>query len=147
MCLLEYIFYMVDLAGKIIATRKKMGLNQSDFARLIGISMRGLQTYERREREPRSSVLKKIAEAGSVTVDWLLSEEEEPTHKLKTEKWMAAEPPGPEYGGDEWRRAQAIPDLQELCNILVYLPEDKRKMLLDSFLPFARNVAIEEQKR
>ncbi len=56
-----------------------------------------------------------------------------------------AEPSGPTYGSDGWEKAQAIPELQELINILLALPADKQKQLLDSLLSVARLTAHTER--
>jgi transcriptional regulator with XRE-family HTH domain len=59
--------------GRRIATlRQRLGLSQVAFARQVGTSRNALMTYERGDRVPKSATLARIAEAGGVSVDWLL---------------------------------------------------------------------------
>ncbi len=52
-----------------------MGLSQAAFAKKIGISKGALQYYEKGEREPSASTIKKIAEISGHSIDWLMTEE------------------------------------------------------------------------
>jgi transcriptional regulator with XRE-family HTH domain len=58
---------------RIAAVRRQLGLSQAAFARRLGIGRNTLLNYERDIRLPRSAVLTRIAEAGGVSVDWLLN--------------------------------------------------------------------------
>jgi transcriptional regulator with XRE-family HTH domain len=59
--------------GRLIATlRQRLGRSQIAFARQVGISRNALVAYERGGRVPKSASLGRIAEAGGVSVDWLL---------------------------------------------------------------------------
>jgi transcriptional regulator with XRE-family HTH domain len=63
----------VPEVGRRIATlRQRLGLSQVAFARQVGISRNALVTYERGGRVPKSAALGRIAEAGGISVDWLL---------------------------------------------------------------------------
>ncbi len=59
--------------GRRIATlRQRLRLSQVAFARQVDISRNALVAYERGGRVPKSATLGRIAEAGGVSVDWLL---------------------------------------------------------------------------
>jgi len=56
---------------RISRVRRRLGLFQADFARRIGVTRNTAFLYER-GRIPRAETLARIAEAGGVTVEWLL---------------------------------------------------------------------------
>lgn len=61
---------------KLRTIRLSLNLSQSELAEKTGISERSLYTYEQTGTLPRSSNLRKIADALNVSVSYLLDEEE-----------------------------------------------------------------------
>ena len=61
---------------KLKDVRLSLNLSQSQLAKMTGISERSLYTYEQTGILPRSSNLRKIADALGVSVNYLLSESE-----------------------------------------------------------------------
>ena len=61
-----------DVGHRIATLRQRLGCSQVAFARQAGISRNALLTYERGSRVPKSATLGRMAEAGGVSVDWLL---------------------------------------------------------------------------
>lgn len=68
----------MKFSEKIIWCRKKSGLSQEMLAEKVGVSRQAVSKWETGESEPEISKLKVLAEIFGVTVDWLLSESEEP---------------------------------------------------------------------
>lgn len=66
---------------KLKEVRLSLNLSQSELAEKTGISERSLYTYEQTGIMPRSSNLRKLAEALNVSVSFLLDEEETDPHK------------------------------------------------------------------
>lgn len=62
---------------KIRKERRKLGLDQTEFGKLIGVSLRTVVTYEKGQGFPRSrSDYKRIADALNVNVNYLLAEDD-----------------------------------------------------------------------
>lgn len=66
---------------KLRTVRLSLNLSQSELAEKTGISERSLYTYEQTGTLPRSSNLRKIADALNVSISYLLDEEETNTSK------------------------------------------------------------------
>ena len=62
---------------KIKEARKLANLSQTELAERIGVARNTLSGYENGQHDPKSDVLKLIAEACGVTVDFLLGVNEE----------------------------------------------------------------------
>src|SRR5262245_61891526 len=62
-----------EVGRRIALLRRRLGLTQVAFARQAGISRNALLEYERGTRVPKAANLARIAEAGAVSVDWLLN--------------------------------------------------------------------------
>jgi transcriptional regulator with XRE-family HTH domain len=63
-----------NLGVRIAKIRNNLKLNQTDYARLIGVtSPISISRYENNRVKPDISLLVKIAESGNVTLDWLLT--------------------------------------------------------------------------
>jgi transcriptional regulator with XRE-family HTH domain len=60
------------LGKHITEVRRRLGLSKSGFARRLGVSRNTLAHYEQGDRIPRGTILSRIAQAGDVSVDWLL---------------------------------------------------------------------------
>lgn len=73
----------MKLNEKISLYRKKNGLSQEAFAEKIGVSRQAVSKWETGESAPEISKLKAISECFGVTVDFLLSEDENPPEKEK----------------------------------------------------------------
>lgn len=67
---------MSELTNRLKRARAHTGLNQTDFARQVGLSMRGYQAQERAIARPSFAVLEKFAELG-INANWLLTGEGE----------------------------------------------------------------------
>ena len=75
---------------KLKAVRLSLNLSQSELAEKTGISERSLYTYEQTGILPRSSNLRKIADALNVSVSYLLDEEEtDPKINIDNEIFIA----------------------------------------------------------
>ena len=66
---------------KLKKARLALNLSQSEVAEITGISERSIYTYEQTGVLPRSSNIRKLAEALNVSVGYLLDEEETDTAK------------------------------------------------------------------
>lgn len=66
---------MTTLGIRIKEVRKKLRLNQVEFARQLNIDQSTLANYEMDRRSPKSDILVAIADIGGVTVDYLLGRE------------------------------------------------------------------------
>jgi transcriptional regulator with XRE-family HTH domain len=62
----------IEVGRRIATIRQRLGLSQVAFARQVGLSRNALVAYERGGRVPKSASLGRIAEAGGVSIDWLL---------------------------------------------------------------------------
>jgi transcriptional regulator with XRE-family HTH domain len=65
---------------KIKNARLAMNLSQIELAKKVGITERSIYSYEQTGTFPKSTVLKKLAEALNVTVSYLLDEGETDKH-------------------------------------------------------------------
>lgn len=75
---------------KLKTVRLSLNISQSQLATMTGISERSLYTYEQTGILPRSSNLRKIADALKVSVSYLLDEEEtDPNKNLDQELFIA----------------------------------------------------------
>ena len=59
---------------RLIACRRKLGLSQTEAAEKIGVSQPAYQRYEAGARTPSVQVVKEIAKAFNVSVDYLTGE-------------------------------------------------------------------------
>ena len=66
----------MKLSEKIYYCRKKSGQSQEALAEKLGVSRQAISKWETGESEPEISKLKLLAEIFSVSVDWLLSDED-----------------------------------------------------------------------
>lgn len=70
-----------DLGKKIKQIREEYGLTQKEFAKKLGVSGITIQKYEKGEREPSYTFLKRLEEIFGVDINWLFGktkrEEEE----------------------------------------------------------------------
>ena len=68
----------MKLNEKIIMARKKAGMSQIDLADAMGVSRQSVSKWETGEANPEIGKLTLLANTLNVSVDWLLSESDEP---------------------------------------------------------------------
>jgi transcriptional regulator with XRE-family HTH domain len=62
----------VTLGERVTLARKRLGLNQSELARRAGLAVAAVWQFEHGDRTPSVRSLSKLAEALTVSTDWLL---------------------------------------------------------------------------
>lgn len=65
-----------NIGNRIKNVRKVLALQQTEFAKEIGISQSTISSYEKSLRNPPVSVLKQIADTYNINIDYLLNDEE-----------------------------------------------------------------------
>lgn len=60
---------------KVRDIRKKLGYSQRELSERVGVSLRSVCSYEAGSVTPRGAILRKLAEALGVTVEYLLNDE------------------------------------------------------------------------
>ena len=55
--------------------KKKYGVNQTELAKIAGVSQKSISSYDRKESEPIESTLIKIADYFQITIDELVGHE------------------------------------------------------------------------
>lgn len=73
----------MELKDTLKYIREKNGLTKRELCEKTGISERAYLTYEFGEREPKISVIAKLADFYGVTTDYLLGREPEPNDPIK----------------------------------------------------------------
>lgn len=68
----------MKLSEKIYTCRKKAGWSQEELASRLGVSRQAVSKWETGEAEPEVAKLRLLAQVFEVSIDWLLSEEDEP---------------------------------------------------------------------
>ena len=66
---------MKTFSEKVKLARTQLGYNQQQLADEIGVSKRSIASYETTDVKPRGAVVKKLAQALKVSVDYLLLDE------------------------------------------------------------------------
>jgi transcriptional regulator with XRE-family HTH domain len=61
------------MGARIVEAREKKGLRQAELAREIGVIVTTMWRYERGECAPGADVLRRIAEALDVSIDWIVT--------------------------------------------------------------------------
>lgn len=100
---LRLIFGLGDRIKKLRAN-----LSQEQFGKLIGVNQGTIHKYEKGRAYPSEETLKKIADCGGVTVEWLLHGEEAPA-------------PGPrlqEYAPEVYEARPVDLDVEALAKII-----------------------------
>lgn len=91
---------MTKIGDRIAQLRKQNGWSQTELARKIGASREAIGKYERNEALPSVETAKKIADAFSVTVDYLVDETARPTFdKLTVKRLQEIEALNPDEKG------------------------------------------------
>ncbi|MGF6990381.1 transcriptional regulator with XRE-family HTH domain [Lachnospiraceae bacterium PM6-15] len=70
----------MDLGSKISNLRKKLKMNQREFAKAIGVSNGAVAMWETNKRQPDLETLLKLANFFNVSTDYLLGKEQTPTN-------------------------------------------------------------------
>ena len=70
----------MTFSDKLKNARADMGLNQQQLADLVGVSKRSVAAYETTDTKPRGNIVKKLAQALGVSVDYLLLDEIDDPH-------------------------------------------------------------------
>ncbi len=99
----------MTLGEKLKNARLSLNMSQSDLAKKTGISERSLYTYEHMEAIPRTSNIKKLADALNVTVTYLMDEEKSDTEKDSNRDIFLANVKN-EYGSRGAREASEVLD-------------------------------------
>ena len=86
------------MKNRIRELREAQGINQSEFAQILGVRQNTLSTWETGRYEPDGEMLKKIAAALNVSVDYLLG----------------GDPPWTTYTGDQFNYLDIIKIMRTL---------------------------------
>lgn len=78
------IFLDMTTGTRIAAAREAKKLNQSELARMLGVSPQSVQAWESDKNTPRPNRLKEIASALGVTASYLMGEGERPPASLSS---------------------------------------------------------------
>lgn len=74
---------MKTFSEKLRETRAMRKLNQQQLADIVGVSKRSIAAYETTDTKPRGAVIKRLAKALLVSVDYLLIDEiEDPDYDI-----------------------------------------------------------------
>jgi transcriptional regulator with XRE-family HTH domain len=92
---------------KLINARVSLNLSQTELAEKIGVSERSIYSYEQTGTLPRTAVLKRIAEALSVSVTYLMDDDETDRMKNMSDELFIANARN-EYGHKGAREAQDV---------------------------------------
>lgn len=87
----------MKLNEKIIMARKKAGMSQIDLADAMGVSRQSVSKWETGEANPEIGKLTLLANTLNVSVDWLLSESDEPLSDPAVESEARREVPSTAY--------------------------------------------------
>lgn len=82
---------MKTFSEKLKAARKEMKLNQQELANLVDVSKRSIAAYETTDTKPRGAVMKRLAQALKVSVDYLVVDEiEDPNYGFAHTAYLEA---------------------------------------------------------
>ena len=115
----KYFLDMISIGIQIQELRKQNGLNQSQLADKIGVSLTQLQRYENKGVQPPADVLKKLADAFNTSIDFLV------------------------YGNTEQKAQQSIKDNELLAQFKAVEELDSKdkstiKDIIDAFIKRSR---------
>ena len=71
---------MNSFPGKIRNARANLDMNQSRLAELVGVSQRSITAYERGKAIPRGNVVRKLAQALHISVEYLMNDAVDDPH-------------------------------------------------------------------
>ena len=92
---------------KLVNARLALNLSQKELGDKTGVSERSIYTYEQTGTFPRTSVLKRLAEALNVTVAYLMDDAETNKNKNIDEEMFLADAKK-QFGAKGAREAQAV---------------------------------------
>lgn len=72
-----------SVGARIRKIRLSLGHNQAEFGQLVQVSNASVSSYEKGDVYPPIGALVRIAQAGNVTIDWLVMGEESTRKTLK----------------------------------------------------------------
>lgn len=80
---------MMTFSEKVRNARNLLNLNQTELGKLVGVSSRTIVSYETSDAKPRTSTMRKLAEALQVSVDYLKRDEiDDPTYGIEKESYV-----------------------------------------------------------
>jgi len=77
----------MGVSERIRQIRKKIGLSQEEFAKMLDTTASTISRTERKKRIPRVQLLLNIARKGGVSLDWLLTGKEAPYIKEHSDEY------------------------------------------------------------
>jgi len=82
---------MVSIGKQIQKLRKENNLNQSQLAEKIGVSLTQLQRYENKGVQPPADILRKLADAFNVSIDFIVygNSEEKAQQSIKDNELLS----------------------------------------------------------
>jgi len=100
----------MQFGQKLKYLRTERGMNQEEFARLIGVTKQAISRYERGDRTPKITIIKMFSESLNVSVEWLVNNQ---------------------LGISEVRENEDVVfergDIDEILDVLVTLDKDRLK--------------------
>lgn len=87
----------MKLSEKIVMCRKQAFLSQDALAELVGVSRQAVSKWETGDALPETSKLPLLAEIFDVSIDWLLSDSDEPYQKQPPQQAQPPQKQAPEH--------------------------------------------------
>jgi len=98
---------MKTFSEKVKEARAALKLNQQQLADMVGVSKRSVASYETSGVKPRGNVVKKLAAALQVSLDYLLNDEiSDPKHGM--EKAIFIQEAGEKFGSRATKEMNAL---------------------------------------
>jgi len=80
---------MKSFSTKVKERREILNLSQPQLANLVGVSSRSIASYETTDTKPRGKIMRSLAGALQVSVDYLLKDDiDNPKHGLEKEPYL-----------------------------------------------------------
>ena len=98
----------MNISEKIIKERRKLGLRQADLAEKIGVSTRSVNIYENGKAYPRRNVIEALAEVFGVTVDYLISDDEDESEGFARAKQFYLDEASEKFGAEAAAELETI---------------------------------------
>lgn len=121
---------MSVLGDRLRKARERKQFRQIQVTEKTGINNKTLSRYESGGSEPDIETLKILADLYEVSVDWLsgLTDDPSPVITVKENEY------------DYTKDPSITPELRELLDTLVTLPEEDRQRIIDQALIFAAGI-------
>lgn len=125
-----------NIGNRIKNVRKILALQQTEFAKEIGISQSTISSYEKNLRNPPVSVLKTIADTYNINLDYLLNDKEpillsEKVESLKSDKAIFFDEFCKVYNLDECSK-------KNIQDYLLLSPNDR--LIVNKFIKIIQNI-------